>query len=162
VGSGTAVGTLRERHPNERNRTAVAASARYHVKKTDTTLIGAYRFYRDNWKIHAHTPEIRAIQQIGDGADATLRYRFHDQTKKAFFYEDRYEEEQPYVSDDVKLSKFTSHTVETKLGMLGDALGLPGRWAGARLEAILQYVIQNNRFGNAIIAHASLTIPFEY
>src|SRR5205814_6568308 len=54
VGTGTSVGTLRERHPTERNRTAVAVSGRYHVRQTDTTLIGAYRFYRDNWKIHAH------------------------------------------------------------------------------------------------------------
>jgi hypothetical protein len=162
VGTGTSVGTLRERHPTERNRVALAASARYYVRQTDTALIGAYRFYRDNWKIRAHTPELRAIQQLGAGIEATLRYRFHAQTKKAFFYEERYEMEQPFLSDDVKLSKFTSHTIEAKLGILGEALALPERWADVRVEAIVQYVIQNNRFGNAFVAHAALTIPFVY
>ncbi len=162
VGSGTSVGTLRERHPDVRNRTAVAASLRYHVRATQTTLVGVYRFYRDNWKMRTHTPELRAIQQLGAAVDATLRYRFHRQTKKAFFYEDRYEMEQPYLSDDVKLSKFTSHTVEAKLGVLGEAFELPDRWSGVRFEAILQYLIQNNRFGNAIVAHAAITIPFGY
>jgi Protein of unknown function (DUF3570) len=162
VGSGTSVGTLRERHPDVRNRTALAASGRYHVRQTETTVIGAYRFYRDTWKIHAHTPELRVVQQIGDAADATLRYRFHTQTKQAFFYEDRYAMEQAYLSDDIKLSKFSTHTIEAKLGMLGETFGISGRWASARLETILQYVIQNNRFGNAIVAHAALTIPFTY
>jgi hypothetical protein len=162
VGSGTLVGALRERHPNDRNRTAVAGSARYHVRQTRTTLIGSYRFYRDNWKIHAHTPEVRAVQQIGPAMDATLRYRFHDQTKKAFFYEERYPMEQPFLSDDVKLSKFTSHTIEAKLGFLGELFRLEGRWAGTRFEGIFQYIVQNNRFGNAVVAHAALTIPFTY
>ena len=162
VGSGTSVGTLRERHPTDRNRTALAASARYFVKQLNTTFIGSYRFYRDNWKIRAHTPEVRSILQIGSSIDATLRYRFHDQTKKAFFYEDRYAMEQTYISDDVKLSKFTNHTIEAKLGMFGAAFDLPGRWAGARFEGIIQYLIQNNRFGNAVVAHVALTIPLTY
>jgi hypothetical protein len=162
VGGGTSVGTLRERHPNERNRTAVAASARYYVRPTETTLIGAYRYYQDTWKVRAHTPELRAVQQVGAGIDATLRYRFHRQTQQAFFYEERYAMEQDFLSDDVKLSRFTSHTIETKLGVLGEVFGLPERWAGVRFEAILQYVVQNNRFGNAVVAHAALTIPIIY
>jgi hypothetical protein len=162
VGTATSVGTLRERHPTDRNRTALAVSGRYYVRQTETTLIGAYRYYRDNWKVRAHTPEIRAVQQVGDGIDATFRYRFHDQTHQAFFYEERYEMEQPYLTDDVKLSAFSTHTLEAKLGVLGEVLELPTRWAGARIEAILQYVVQNNRFGNAFIAHAALTIPLLY
>jgi hypothetical protein len=162
VGTGTSIGTLRERHPTERNRTALAASARYHVRRTGTTLIGAYRYYQDSWKIRAHTPELRIVQQAGAAADATLRYRFHDQTKQAFFYEERYPMEQAYLSDDVKLSKFTTHTIEAKLGVLGEAFWQSDRWAGARLEVILQYVVQNNRFGNALVTHAALTLPFTY
>ncbi|HWO22792.1 MAG TPA: DUF3570 domain-containing protein, partial [Kofleriaceae bacterium] len=133
VGAGTSIGTLRERHPDQRNRTALAASARYYVRQTQTTLIGAYRYYRDDWKIRAHTPELRAVQLIGEAADATLRYRFHAQTQKAFFYEERYLMEQPFLSDDIKLSKFTTHTLEAKLGVRGEAFGVPERWAGARL-----------------------------
>jgi hypothetical protein len=162
VGGGTSVGTLRERHPTDRNRTALAASARYFVRPTETTLIGAYRYYRDNWGIRAHTPELRAVQELGDGIDATFRYRFYDQTRKAFFYQERYDMEQPFLSDDVKLSKYTSHTLEAKLGVLGEVFELPSRWAGARFEAIIQYVVQNNRFGNAIVAHAAFTVPLLY
>lgn len=162
VGAGTAVGTLRERHPIERNRTALAASARYFVRPTETTLIGAYRYYRDNWGIRAHTPELRAVQQVGEGIDAAFRYRFYDQTRQAFFYEERYDMEQPYLTDDVKLSRFSTHTLEAKLGVLGEVFGLRSRWAGARFEAILQYVVQHNRFGNAIVAHAALTVPLEH
>jgi hypothetical protein len=162
VGTGTSVGTLRERHPTKRDRLALAASARYYVRRTQTTLVGAYRFYRDTWRIHAHTPELRAIQQVGSGIDATLRYRFHDQTKRAYFYAERYDEEQEFLTDDVKLSSFTNHTIEAKLGILGHVFDMPEKWAGIRLEAILQYLIQNNRFGNAVVAHAALTIPFAY
>ena len=45
-----------------RTRQAVAASLRYFFPRSQTTLIGAYRFYRDNWEVHAHTPEVRVIQ----------------------------------------------------------------------------------------------------
>ena len=153
---------VRERHPTLRTREAFAGSLRYYVKATETTLVGAYRYYRDTWKVHAHTPELRAIQQVGDGTDATLGYRFHHQDG-AFFYQDRYPSvDEPFISDDVKLSTFNSHTIEAKLGMLGEVFDLDGRWAGARFEAILEYVVQHNRFGNAIIAHAALTLPFDY
>lgn len=162
VGTGTAVGTVPEQHPTERDRTAIAAFARYYVKPTDTTLVAQYRYYRDDWKIRAHTPELRAIQQLGEIGDASLRYRFHDQTRAAYFYDERYEMAQTFVSDDVKLSKFTTHTVEAKLGMFGEAFGLEDQWAGARFEAILQYIVQQNRFGNAIVAQFALTLPLSY
>lgn len=161
VGEGLEASLVRETHPTDRLRQAYAVSARYFVEATETTLIGAYRFYRDNWRVFAHTPEVRAVQQVGEYADATLRYRFHTQDK-AFFYQERYSFPQSFVSDDVKLSTFTSHTIEAKLGIFGEAFELEGRWGGARLEGILQYMVQHNRFGNAITAHAALTVPLEY
>ena len=60
------------------------------------------------------------------------------------------------------MSAFDGHTFEAKLGFLGEALSFDGVWAGARFEGILEYVIQHNSFGNAIIAHAALTVPFNY
>jgi len=158
-------GTAPERHPTSRTRSAFAGSIRYFLPVTQTTLIGAYRYYRDNWKVHAHTPEIRIVQQVGYSADASFRYRYYTQDG-AFFYRDRYTTidptAQPYLSDDVKLSDFTTHTFEAKLGILGEAFGLEGRWSGARIEGILSYVAQGNRFGNAIIAHLALTVPLVY
>jgi len=154
-----------ERHPDRRTRESFAASARYHIAPTGTTLIGAYRYYRDSWQVHAHTPELRLVQEVGTSADAAIRYRYYTQDG-AYFFHNRYPADDAamtqYVSDDVKLSDFSGHTFEAKLGVLGSEFRLDGRWAGARLEAILEYVIQNNRFGNALVAHAALTIPFEY
>ena len=69
---------------------------------------------------------------------------------------------QSFITDDVKLTTFTTHTLEAKLGMLGETFGLGGRLAEARVEAILQYTIQYNRFGNAVTAQFALTLPFEY
>jgi hypothetical protein len=162
VGTPTSVGTQRERHPSARDRRAAAVFGRYYVRPTATTLVGSYRFYSDDWGIHAHTPELRAVQELGPSADLSLRYRFHAQTRAATFYAERYETEQMLVSDDVKLSRFTGHTMEGKLGVLGEVFGLSGIGAGARAEIIFSYVVQNNRFGNAVVAHAALSIPFSY
>jgi hypothetical protein len=154
-----------ERHPTERTREAFAASARYYVSPTRTTLVAAYRYYRDTWKVHAHTPELRLVQEVGASADATFGYR-HYRQDGAYFFRDRYPADDAemtrFVSDDVKLSTFTGHTLEAKLGVRGDAFELTGSWAGARFEGILEYAVQHNRFGNAVIAHVALTLPFEY
>jgi hypothetical protein len=140
-------------------------SARYYVAPIATTLIGAYRYYRDTWQVHAHTPELRLVYDASTAVDLGFRYRYYSQDG-AYFYRDRYPADDAamagYVSDDVKLSSFTGQAFEAKLGVLGEAFHATGRWAGARFEAILEYSIQNNRFGNAVIAHAALTIPFEY
>jgi hypothetical protein len=154
-----------ERHPTRRTREAFAVSARYYAQPIATTLIGAYRYYRDSWQVHAHTPELRAVYDVSPAVDLGFRYRYYWQDG-AYFYRERYPADDAamtqYVSDDVKLSSFTGHSFEAKLGVLGEAFHASGRWAGARFEAILEYSIQNNRFGNAFIAHAALTIPFEY
>lgn len=154
-----------ERHPTDRTREAFAASARYYVAPTGTTLIGAYRYYRDTWQVHAHTPELRIVQEVGYSADASVRYRYYTQDG-AYFFRDRYPADDlqmtQFISDDPKLSSFTGQTLEAKLGVRGEAFELTGRWAGARFEGILEYAIQHNRFGNAVIAHVAVTIPFSY
>lgn len=154
-----------ERHPTDRTREAFAASARYYVAPTGTTLIGAYRYYRDSWQVHAHTPELRVVQEVGDAAEAAVRLRYYSQDG-AYFFRDRYPPDDPamtqYVTDDVKLSSFTGYTLEAKGSVLGEAFQLPGRWAAARFEGMLEYTVQHNRFGNAVVAHVAVTIPFTY
>lgn len=151
-----------ERHPHERTRHAFAVSARYFVRSSQTAFIAAYRFYRDSWDLHSHTPELRIIQEVGTSAEASFRYRYYTQDA-SFFYRDRYTSSMiTYVTDDPKMSPFDGHLIEAKLGVRGEAFGLEGRWAGARLEGILEYIVQHNRFGNALVAHAALTVPFEY
>lgn len=161
----TADGLTPERHPETRWRHAVATTAKRFVDATETTLIASYRFYTDTWDLDAHTPELRVIQQAGDGVDLGLRYRFHWQTAADFYlpsYPTNDPMEYPYLTDDVKLSRFTSHTVGFKVGVLGGVLGFRGRLEEARGEIVLEYLDQNNRFGNAVIAHAALTLPLEY
>jgi hypothetical protein len=158
-------GLVAERHPTERTREAFAGSLRYYVAPTHTTLIGAYRYYRDTWDVHAHTPEARLVQELGADLDVTLGYRYYTQDG-AYFFRRHYPADDAgltqFVTDDVKLSSFTGHTVEAKLGVRGEQFELPGMWAGARFEGMFEYDIQNNRFGNAVIAHVALTLPFSY
>ena len=160
-------GLVPELHPSERLRQAVAISARYYVPESQTTLIGSYRYYHDDWQVDAHTPELRVVQQAGLDVDFGLRYRYYTQSK-AYFFEDHYassvptDNPYPYFSDDPKLTKFDGHSFEAKLGVAGEAFDLHGVWAGARFEGILAYVIQHNQFGNAAIAQLSVSVPFEY
>lgn len=161
----TASGLVPETHPNTRLRHAWTASARYYLAATHTTLIGAYRYYRDDWHIRAHTPELRIVQEIGELADAAIRLRYYRQTA-SYFYEPRYPTLDPtkinYVTDDPKMSAYDGFTMEAKLGFLGEEFGMSGTWAGARFEGIIEYIIQHNSFGNAVVAHVALTLPFSY
>jgi hypothetical protein len=154
-----------ERHPDERTREAFGASLRYYLADSGTTLIGAYRYYRDTWQVHAHTPELRVVQEIGRDIDASLRFRYYTQDG-AYFYRLRYPPDDAamtqFVTDDVKLSSFDGFTLEAKGGVLGEAIRLPGRWAAVRFEGMLEYTVQHNRFGNAVVAHAAFTLPFDY
>jgi hypothetical protein len=158
-------GFVQEQHPFTRLRQAIAVSARVFVPRTETTFIGAYRFYHDDWKINAHTPELRIVQQVGNDADASFRFRYYTQTA-AFFWMARYPDPTvmplPFYTDDPKMSPFDGELLEAKLGVLGRTFGLSGTWARTRFEGILEYVIQGNRFGNAGVAHVAVTVPLDY
>lgn len=161
----TAEGLVPERHPDTRLRHAIAASLRWFFLRTETTAIVSYREYRDDWGLRAHTPELRLVQQAGEGVDVTLRYRYHRQGAADFYlpsYPSNDLDQFPYVTDDVKLSAFDSQTIGFKVGVLGSVIGFTGRFEQARGEFMLEYTDQDNRFGNAVQAHASLTLPFEY
>jgi hypothetical protein len=151
-----------ERHPETRTRHAVAATVKWFVPQSETTVIATYRRYHDDWQIDAHTPEVRILQDVGDGTTFGMRYRYHRQDK-AYFYEPRYDTATlEFLSDDVKLSAFDSHTLGASLETGGDVIGFTG-WLGTlRGQIVIEYVDQNNRFGNALVAHAALSVPFEY
>lgn len=153
---------IAERHPETRTRHALAGSGKLYSPALATTLIATYRFYTDSWGVLAHTPEARLIKVVGsEEIEASLRYRFHWQ-RRADFIKRSYQPTDDYLSDDEKLVGFTSHTLEAKLAVLGEVLGFDGRLGQSRGELLLQYVDQNNRFGNAISAQVALTIPFTY
>ncbi len=151
-----------ERHPDRRTRHAVAATFKWFVPSTMTTLIAGYRRYHDSWDLDAHTPEVRVIQDVGDGTAFSVRYRYHRQDK-ATFYQPRYDSSTlEFLSDDIKLSAFDSHTMAAALELSGDVLGFTGRLGEMRGQIVIEYIDQNNRFGNALVAHAALTVPFAY
>jgi hypothetical protein len=161
----TEVGPRPETHPDERMRHAVAFSARHFVARTETTAIASYRLYGDDWGIWAHTPEVRVDQAIGESIQVGAGYRFQWQNA-ADFYRPSYTEEDvmelAYLTDDVKLSRFTTHAVTARGALRLGALGFGGTLAEARAELVLEYIEQNNRFGNAGVAYGSLTVPFQY
>jgi hypothetical protein len=154
-----------ERHPFTRLRQSVSGSARIFWPAAQITFIPVYRYYWDSWGLHAHAPELRIVQEVGRHADATFMYRYYTQDAAYFwrrFYPDPATLSKPYVTADPKMAAFDGHIMQAKLGIFGEAFGLDGRWAGARFEGIMEYVIQHNQFGNAVVAHVALTLPISY
>lgn len=154
-----------ERHPRLRHRHAFYANAKDYVEATRSTLIAGYRFYFDDWGIKAHTPEVRLVQALPHEIALALRYRYYWQSK-ADFYKEIYDSNdpmvEPYLSDDVKLSHFTGQTYGAQLDVPLSAVGFSGDRGDIRATAVFEYVIQNNRFGDAVIAQLALTVPFRY
>ncbi len=161
----TADGLVGERVPARRTRNAVAALVRYFVPRTASTLIASYRYYRDGWGVRAHTPEVRLVQQAGDGLGFGVGLRYYRQTGASFFkptYPTSDPAMEPFLTDDPKLSAFTGGTMTVRFEVLGSVFGFSGLLGEVRGEAVIEYAVQHNRFGNAGVAHAALTVPFEY
>jgi len=158
-------GLVPERVPRARTRHAFAAIVRQYLPDTETTLIGSYRFYVDDWGVVAHTPELRAVQALGETVEIGAGFRYYRQSGADFykpFYETADPMIEPYLTDDPKLSQFTGQTYTGRAAVLGRFLGLGGLWGEARAELVVEYVVQHNRFGNAGVAHVGLTVPFAY
>jgi Protein of unknown function (DUF3570) len=161
----TGDGLVGERMPRSRTRHAVAGILRQYVEATETTLIASYRFYVDDWGVLAHTPELRVVQALGDALEVGADVRYYWQSEADFYkpvYPTSNSAVEAYLTDDPKLSRFTGETFGGKVAVAGRAFGLDGMWGDARAELIVEYVVQHNRFGNAGVAHAALTVPFSY
>ena len=61
-----------------------------------------------------------------------------------------------------KLAAFDNHTLGAQLEISGELLGLTGRNAGLRGQIVIEYIDSDTTFGNAVVAHAALTVPIEY
>lgn len=154
-----------ERVPDTRLRHAGLAALRLFVPVTRSTLAAGYRFYIDDWGVIGHTPEARLVQEIVPDLDAHLRYRLHHQGA-ADFYQTTYPSSdpavEPYLTDDVKLSELTTHTIGVKLDLQARLLGVAGQLGEARAEALFEYITQSTYFGNAVAAQIAFTVPFQY
>jgi hypothetical protein len=154
-----------ERVPDRRLRHALFGALRAFACPTRTTAFVGYRFYADDWGIVAHTPEVRLIQDLTPGLQVRARYRFHTETA-ADFFKDVYSQDEvsnaPYVTDDEKLSAHTTHLFGLQLSSELGLLGVRGTWAAARIDAVVEYMIQSTSFGNAVIASIALAVPIRY
>ncbi len=155
-----------ERVPDTRLRQALAGSVRYYLAATDTAFIGAYRYYRDDWHIQGHAPEIRAIQELAGGdLELHLSYRYYRQ-RAAFFYKDVYDSNdqsvEPFLTDDDKLGRVRTHNTGIKMSAALKLFGLRGTWADARIEGLFQYLQQDTHYGNAVISQVALRFPVSY
>jgi hypothetical protein len=158
--AGTGTGSLvPETVPASRLRHAFFGSLRGFVPATGSTWIAGYRFYIDDWDIRAHTPELRLVQELLPAMDVHARYRFHRQSA-AYFYEPTYAGTEPFLTTDVKLSELTTHTFGLELESALEHVGVAGLLGDARLELVLEYVVQRNRLGNALVLQTALAMPF--
>ena len=149
-----------EEVPETRLRHAMLVFGRYFLEATGSTFYGSYRLYTDNWEVTSHTPEFRIIQELVPDLDLHLRYQYHTQGE-AYFFQPTYDEPGTVLrTSDVKLSSFTSQVLGVKLDGALSVLGLSGRLGDIRLDVLLHYVMQRNRFGNAVVFQTGMSIPF--
>jgi hypothetical protein len=155
-----------ERVPETRTRHAALAALRAFVPATRSTLIGSYRLYADDWGIVGHTPEARVIQEVAAGFDLHLRYRLHHQSAADFYrpiYMSADPEMEPFLTDDVKLDRLTTHSYGGKLDVALSLIGFRGGpLARARAQASFEYIDQSTYYGNAVAAQLAFSVPFEY
>ncbi len=158
-------GVLRpETHPDERWRHTGSARLAHVFPESGTAVHLLYRAYLDSWRIAAVNPEVRIYQELGDSWLLRLRYR-HYRQRRAFFYradQADYRADDPYFSSDPKMSAFYSHLLGVKLRGNGAWVApLLGSWVRDWIgELSVERLWTTNRFGNAVIGQASLTIPF--
>ena len=156
----------RERVPETRTRHAAQAALRGFVPPTRSTLIGTYRFYRDDWGVVGHTPEVRLVQEVMPEVDIHLRYRHHRQNGADFYkpiYPTADPEMEPFLTDDVKLDRLTTQTFGGKLDIALSAFGVKqGRLARTRAQAGFEFIDQSTYYGNALSAQLAFSVPFEY
>lgn len=74
-----------EKLPRTRVRSAASARIAQHIPWTHSTLKAMYRYYVDDFGIHAHSVEFAAYQYIVPWLYVRGGYRFHRQTAADFF-----------------------------------------------------------------------------
>jgi hypothetical protein len=79
------VRALLERRPDERDQLGVSARFSQYVESFDASLNLGYRFFADDWGIHAHTLEASWAQPLGSGWLVVPRVRFYSQDSADFY-----------------------------------------------------------------------------
>jgi hypothetical protein len=152
-----------EDNPRYRLRGVLALGVRYAFPSIGTAVAAGYRFYRDDWRVTAHTPTLEVFQRLSDELMIRLGYRYYTQSQ-AYFYEPIYDAPGPggYVTADPKLSPFTGATYSGNLdiSLRGLQDGALSFLSGGYVDLLYEYIVQHNRYGNANQMAIGLTFPY--
>lgn len=151
-----------EEHPRHRAREAFYFQTSQHLGATRTTLRVGYRYYHDSWSIHAHNPEVRLYQELGDYMSVRLLYRYYWQSAAFFFNEDGYTTNSRYRTFDPKMESFRNHSYgfQTRLSM--DFLSFTAFDFARSLELDFSFELVDStaRYGDGVLAQAGMNWPF--
>jgi hypothetical protein len=151
-----------EHHPDLRVRQAYYAWLAHYFMRTKSALRLGYRYYRDDWDIQAHTPEVRVHQELGPYVEVRLRYRYYTQTSSDFWRKGGNLRRDKYITADPKMSPFHDQTVGFKLRVAMDFLSFTKLdiLHQAVLDFGVEYVFNTNRYGNGLIGQGGFLWPF--
>lgn len=100
-----------ERYPRTRTGNAAALRGRYFLPFHAAVQL-EYRYYFDDWKLHAHTAELSYTQPLGNRWLLDAHYRYYRQGR-ADFYSDLFprEDYQNFLARDKELAAMHSNTL---------------------------------------------------
>lgn len=100
-----------EVYPRTRTGNALSIRASYYLPYR-ASLQGIYRYYTDDWNLHANTAEISYIAPLGDKWTFDAHYRYHTQNS-ADFYSDLFPrvDYQNFLGRDKELSSMSSQAI---------------------------------------------------
>ncbi|WP_426992910.1 DUF3570 domain-containing protein [Methylomonas sp. CM2] len=76
---------FRENRPGQRNLFSFSGGVNHYFPALDAALHFDYRYYHDDWKIDAHTFEMKWLQSLPFGITVTPSVRYYSQSKADFF-----------------------------------------------------------------------------
>lgn len=104
-------------HPDERVRKAIGFRTNYKVDRNSALHFGL-RYYWDNWEVSSFTTSISFQQHLSDAATIRLGFRNYVQSR-AFFFKEKYEAPEEFITVDSKLDEGYSNEYQFKLSLNG-------------------------------------------
>jgi len=144
---------LLEQRPNVRNQLNLGGRYVQYINRLDAALHFDYRFFTDDWDIHAHTFEADWVQPVGYGWTVTPRVRYYSQSAANFYTtwlvtQQKFEEKKDAKGKIVALSydpnqlpaNFSSDQRLSGFGALSGGVTVTKQFArGLTLEAGFEY-----------------------
>ncbi|MBI3449356.1 MAG: DUF3570 domain-containing protein [Acidobacteria bacterium] len=124
--TGFSTAALTEKRPSTRARTSVLLSSVYHF--TEDVLSASYRYYTDDWKLGAHTVDVRYRHDVTDNVWLEPHIRYYTQNAADFFTPQLVAGAPlpDFATADIRLGKLTTVTAGATLGLRLDPTS--GEW----------------------------------